>query len=605
MKLRQAYPIGQTSAHRIKALCACLEARKGRAVADAWLGKIRVEREDLDDESRLLPLGALRAALAAFVQSLGGEEALDAIGPYLVDREVMGAWARVLRGAESPEEAMLRVEGADGTPGRTVVWEALTVEEGHLRARARITHDPGLEDDGRLARLRAIELSMVPTLFGLPRATFTVGPLEDGQQLVELRWAVPRLPAAVGLGAGAGLLTGGLAGAAAALAAGAHAGFAIGAGTIACGAVGAGLGVLRHRGQVARVEAAAQRVRVDALERSLALRDAKGRTAAGDLGGTVVAGLYRIGTRMGSGASGVIYEATRMTDGVGVAIKLLRAASAHDTAASDRLRREAEALGLAWHPNVVEVLDHGQLPDGTSFLVMELLRGDSLATRLARRGGRLPVVELYPIALQLADALVAVHAAGVVHRDVKPSNVFLVKPGPMGENTQRALNMATLLAEERVKVLDFGIARVEWEEMRITNTGAPMGTPGYMAPEQESGGEVDARSDIYAFGAVLYECLTGETPPASRDLWWREAPPPPAVDPDDVEGNLTSRVQRASRNNMPSAPPPPIEVDAGWRALVEKACAPSPNDRFEDARALLRDLKALAPQGPLALGEAT
>ncbi len=601
MKLRQAYPIGQTSAHRIKALLACLEKRRGAPAADAWLEKIRVLREDLDDESRLLPLGALRAALVAFQQELGAD-ALDQLGPYLVDRETMGAWSRVLRNADCPEDAMARVDGADGAPGRTVTWETLEATDGRFRGRARVTHDPGLERDGLLARLRAVELTMVPTLFGFPVGRAVAGPHTEDTFELTVTWPVPSLPRSVGVGAASGVVAGALTGALIASASSAPAAFAVSVTGVLMAAAGAGLGVVQSRGRVARIEAAAQTVRVHALERSLAIREAQSRVNAGDLGGSVVAGLYRIGARMGSGASGVIYEANRITDGTPVAIKLLRAASAHDTAASDRLRREAEALGLAWHPNVVEVLDHGQLADGTSFLVMELLRGDSLASRLTRRG-RLALDELYPIALQLADALVAVHAAGVVHRDLKPSNVFLVKQGAMGENTQRALNAATLMAEERVKVLDFGIARVEWEEMRITNTGAPMGTPGYMAPEQESGGEVDARSDIYAFGAMIYECLTGETPPPSRDLWWREPPPPPDRAHEDEE-NLTSRVQRASRN-MPSAPPPPIDVPAPWRAFVEKACAPLQSERHEDARALMRELRKLAPPGPLALGGAT
>ncbi len=150
---------------------------------------------------------------------------------------------------------------------------------------------------------------------------------------------------------------------------------------------------------------------------------------------------------------------------------------------------------------MVEVIDEGHLADGTAYLVMELLRGESLAARL-RTKTRLTPRELLPIAMQVCDALAAVHAAGVVHRDVKPSNVFL------------AVDRDDPAGPERVKLLDFGIARVEWEETRITNTGGPLGTPGYMSPEQEAGqGEVDGRSDLFALGAMLYECLVGEPPP--------------------------------------------------------------------------------------------
>jgi eukaryotic-like serine/threonine-protein kinase len=264
---------------------------------------------------------------------------------------------------------------------------------------------------------------------------------------------------------------------------------------------------------------------------------------------------------MGSGASGVIYEAARISDGLPVAIKLLRAAAAHDAVASDRLRREAEALGLAWHPNVVEVIDHGHLADGTSYLVMERLRGETLAMRLKGKV-RLTSVELLPIATQVCDALVAVHAAGVVHRDLKPSNIYL------------AIDVDDPGSVERVKLLDFGIARVEWEETRITNMGAPLGTPGYMSPEQESGGEVDARSDIFALGAVLYECLVGEPPPPTPSGLWRSG----AVS----EGPADSGVHKAGKL-----------IPQAWKAVIARAMAPVPGDRFQDARAFMQALRGI------------
>ena len=136
--------------------------------------------------------------------------------------------------------------------------------------------------------------------------------------------------------------------------------------TVAAAAGGALLGAARARERWRRAEAQAQALRVHALERSLLLRDTHESELGGKLEGQVAAGQYRLVRRMGSGATGVIYEAVRISDGGPVAVKLLRAAAAHEAVASDRLRREAEALGLSWHPNVVEVLDHGHLPDGTS-----------------------------------------------------------------------------------------------------------------------------------------------------------------------------------------------------------------------------------------------
>ena len=200
----------------------------------------------------------------------------------------------------------------------------------------------------------------MPTLFGFARGTVTALATTDDAQEFEVRWTVPTPARGVGAGARARRRARrrGARGASVARHRARRA-----RGAARCSAA-VGLGWTRER--VRRVEAAAQAMRVHALERSLALRDNEGGAGAGDLEGSVVAGQYRIGARMGSGASGVIYQATRITDGLPVAIKLLRAATAHDVVASDRLRRESEALGLSWHPNVVEVIDHGHLPDGTS-----------------------------------------------------------------------------------------------------------------------------------------------------------------------------------------------------------------------------------------------
>lgn len=581
MKVRQTFPRGQASASKVKAMLLCIDAEKGAAAADAWIDKLRLGRADVDDETRLLPLGALHVAAKSFETEVEG--AFARLPPYLVARDNLGVWARVLRGTRSPEDAFGRIDASESEHGRTTRWETLTRGAGHWKGKVHVHHDPDLEKDGCLARLRAAELSVVPMLFGFPRAVVaTVG---EDPNVFEVRWAVPSprsqvaLWGASGAAIGAGVLA-------------AQPSWITAIAALALPVLSGGVGVVAARGRISRIEASAQANRVAALERSLALREEASASSAGDLEGSVVAGLYRIGARMGSGASGVIYEAVRITDGLPVALKLLRAASAHDVVASDRLRREAEALGLSWHPNVVELIEHGHLPDGTSYLVMELLRGESLAHRLKHRV-RLTPDELFPIALQLAEALVAVHAAGVVHRDLKPSNVFVVHDGD----------------GERVKVLDFGIARVEWEEMRITNMGAPLGTPGYMSPEQESGGEVDARSDVFALGALLYECLVGEPPPPSADDLWKPGsfakPRPDAVDTLRRIAQAESGVRPASRR-MPSAapamgsadaPPPVAAIPAAWRAIVERALARRPEERFQDARGLLASVRALRESG--------
>jgi eukaryotic-like serine/threonine-protein kinase len=313
-------------------------------------------------------------------------------------------------------------------------------------------------------------------------------------------------------------------------------------------------GLMQVRRQ--RLASAAQVIRLRALERSAALRENRERhDAVSAAEGTFIAGQYRLTSKLGSGASGAIWEATRLSDGKEVAIKLLRAAVAHDTVAADRLRREAAALGLAWHPNVVEVYDDGHLPDGTSYLVMERLYGESLAGRL-RHVISLGPSQLLPIALQVCDALEAVHAAGIVHRDLKPSNIFLSIPNPeSGEGR----------AGERAKLLDFGIARVEWAETRLTNAGAPLGTPGYMSPEQEQGLEIDARSDLFSLGSILFECLTGSPPPLTSSEFHSERQ---GVEPDSMVQIALSKV--------PSA----------WRMVIERATDPLPRNRYPDARSM-------------------
>jgi hypothetical protein len=534
-----SFPSGQVLAALPKALLLYLDARGGGA-ADEWLRASRLRRDDLADETRTMPIVTLRAALDAFV-AVASRDEIEQTWPHLVAPTNLGAWARVLRGVSAPQHAFTRLDGSESEYARSTRWETLEARPGYWRGRVLISHDPAMEEQGLLALMRAAELRAVPALFGYrPTSVRAQGVVAHEAtvlaQTYEVRWRVVRASAL----AGAGVVVG---------AVGAWAALSRAIVVDAAGAVvGAALGLAATYSRSRRAEARAQLTRVHVLERSLELKEERERAATGQLEGVIVAGLYRIGQRMGAGASGVIYQAQRVSDGVPVAVKLLRAVAAHESVAADRLRREAEALRLAWHPNIVEILDQGHLPDGTSYLVMELLVGDALAARIRR--GRLPEPDVASIALQLCDALVAVHAAGIVHRDLKPSNLILVKTAE----------------GDRVKLIDFGIARVEWEETRITNLGAPLGTPGYMSPEQESGGHIDARSDLFAVGAIIYECLVGE-------------PPPP------MPSGLFSR-ERPSRSAWEHVP-------NGWRSIVEKAMAPVPDDRFQDARSLAQAIRTI------------
>ena len=539
-----------------------LEAAKGTALADAWLKSIRMVRDDLEDETRTVPLAALHGALRAFSEATS-REAIRDLWRHLVAPDNLGVWMRVLRGTTAPAEAFTRLDSADSEYGRTTRWETLVARPGYWRGRVNIAHDPALEEDGLLRQARMAELLAVPALFGYGEARVEERDAPKSAPVTQefvVEWprADIRKSAAIGGTIGAALGVGPLAARVTSLEIG-----ALVAGIATFG--GALLGAARARDLVRRAETHAQAMRVHALERSLVLKENREKAQAGQLEGSVAAGQYRIKQRMGSGASGVIYEAVRISDGMPVAIKLLRAAAAHDAVASDRLRREAEALGLSWHPNVVEVIDHGHLPDGTAYLVMDLLHGESLATRLKAKG-RLSAAELLPIAMQVCDALAAVHAAGVVHRDLKPSNIFL------------AVDREDPAGPMRVKLLDFGIARVEWEETRITNTGGPLGTPGYMSPEQETGVEVDGRSDIFALGSVLYEGLVGEPPPPPTPSGLVRTGENPIV---AAAARLDSGIQKAAKLIPPS-----------WRGIIEKAMAPIPADRYQDAREVAQALRS-------------
>jgi serine/threonine-protein kinase len=559
---RRSFPTGQMSTALMKALHRTLTAEKTPAVAETWLRGIRMVKDDLDDETRMVPLPTVHRALVAFAE-LGSPEAIPRAWKYLVQPDCLGVWVRTLRGTSTPVEAFSRVDAADSEYGRTTRWETLSSSHGRWRGRVSIAHDPQLEEDGLLGLARLAELQAVPALFGFTGVTARAAekgesPAAGITQEFEVAWSVPdpRVEGGVGaaVGAAVGLVPlvtlatttswGGVAAA-------------------ACVLGGGFLGAMRGRERLRRAESQGQTLRVNALERSLLLRESREGEVGAALEGSVAAGQYRILRRMGSGATGVIYEAVRISDGFPVAIKLLRAAAAHEAVASDRLRREAEALGLSWHPNVVEVIDHGHLADGTAYLVMELLHGESLATKL-RGKGRLTPRELLPIAMQTCDALAAVHAAGVVHRDLKPSNIYM------------AVDRDDPAGPVRVKLLDFGIARVEWEETRITNTGGPLGTPGYMSPEQEQGNsEIDGRSDIFALGAMLFECLVGE-------------PPPPRSPSGLVRMGETVAVRFDSGTQKASSFVPPA-----WRAIIEKAMQVNPADRYQDARAFAHDLRGV------------
>jgi serine/threonine-protein kinase len=212
--------------------------------------------------------------------------------------------------------------------------------------------------------------------------------------------------------------------------------------------------------------------------------------------GTVLASKYRIEQLLGEGGMGAVYLAENVAIGRTVAIKLLHAELARDPTLLQRFRQEARAAAAIGHPGIVDVLDLGQTDDGAAFIVMERLEGETLGRRI-ERFGRLPVDDAIVIADRILDALGAAHARGILHRDLKPDNVFLVERPAGG-----------------VKLVDFGLSKLRGaEDAGITQTGAVMGTPLYMAPEQARGlRDVGPAADFYSVGAILYHMLAGVPP---------------------------------------------------------------------------------------------
>ena len=258
--------------------------------------------------------------------------------------------------------------------------------------------------------------------------------------------------------------------------------------------------------------------------------------------GTVLAGRYRIEELIGSGGMGAVYRAEHVHMRKAVAVKVLHKEMTAFPEVVARFEREAVAAGRIDHTHVVSASDFGKLEDGSFYLVLEFIEGQSLA-KLVSKQGALPAARALGIAHQIVQALHAAHSVGIVHRDLKPENVMLV------EKEDQA---------DFVKVLDFGIAKVKVEETAeqpaLTQIGTVFGTPEYMSPEQARGELVDARADLYTVGVILFEMLTGVSPFKDDDLvvvltrHLTAEPPPLPADLDPVVKDLVLLLLRKNRD---------------------------------------------------------
>lgn len=271
-------------------------------------------------------------------------------------------------------------------------------------------------------------------------------------------------------------------------------------------------------------------------------------------------GRYEIRRTLGTGAMGVVFEAWDPAHARRVALKTMRhaapGANAGDGALLDRFRREAQTAGQLAHPNIVAAYEYGEdAESGRAFIAMEYVEGEELK-RAFERNARFPLADVERIMTQLLAALEEAHAHGVVHRDVKPANVFMLPDGG-------------------VKIGDFGIARIDSSE--LTQVGSVLGTPSYMSPEQFMGQTVDGRSDLFAAGVILYQLLTGEKP---------------------FTGKLAAIMQQVLKDppRPPSAHDP--RLPAAFDALLAKALAKRPADRFQNARAFAAAVRAAVAAAP-------
>ncbi|HEX8951595.1 MAG TPA: serine/threonine-protein kinase, partial [Polyangia bacterium] len=281
--------------------------------------------------------------------------------------------------------------------------------------------------------------------------------------------------------------------------------------------------------------------------------------------GQVLADRYRIVRLLGEGGMGQVYEAQHLNINKRFAIKMLKPEVIGSAQSLQRFRQEAWAASSIGHEHIVEIDDFATLPSGQVYLAMEFLDGQSLAERI-RDGAPLSAEDAVAVVVAVGHGLAAAHDKGIVHRDMKPENIFLARKG----------------GRVVAKILDFGIAKMTGgdEPSNLTRTGAIFGTPLYMSPEQAKGRPADARADVYALGVILYELLTGSVPFGGES---------------SVE-ILSQHI--GARPVPPSQLAPERAIAPALEALVLRALEKEPDARFASMGDFVRELEAVAATLP-------
>lgn len=546
-----------------------IRSEKGDRQVRTILANAGIDPTMVDNETGWVSTQAAKRALRGIGELLG-MDALKDRGEWSVNAEALGSHVKMLRSAEHPVDAYEYLADNAREVTRVGTWELEHVDKKDTKD-AKETKDatddkgkgkdkadgdkgkskdakgsaPDIEvappkrpsDRAKVSAVRLVykhrtdgydepekidaatellfcaaregELAGMPRIWGLPSAKVTHEQClakGDDSCTYFVEWTLPAQKNVTILGAASAAV---VCGTAVGLAGGPLAG-ALGAAL--AGALGFGAAQMWERGKKEGATRAFEKNRIAALERGLDLKGEATSTAVpGELTGTVLGGKYKIGKKIGSGGIGVVYAAEHNTLGHEVAVKVLRGAAARDGGEIARLRREAYIQVHIDHPNVARVHDLDQMPDGSMYVVMERLHGRSLADKLSREHIVAPGFAI-PVFIGVCRALGAAHKKQVVHRDLKPGNIFLCEDG-------------------QPKVLDFGMSKLTTAES-LTQAGYTLGTPEYMAPEQCIGANVVAQTDIYAFGVLMYEALTGELPIVAQsrrellDLHQRQVPVP-------------------------------------------------------------------------------